>query len=126
VFVRDLANSSLHCSELFPYDTDMRNDNSGAALDPEAVRIGALLRGLREANGWTLERLGGAIGKTHHYLSKIERGHRKAKVTLCRDIAHAYGMQPEPLIAEAFPHLRGVALTAACSPGHDAPQERPA
>jgi DNA-binding XRE family transcriptional regulator len=125
VLVRDLAISALHCSELFPYDTDMPNDNSGVALDPDAIRIGALLRDLREANGWTLERLGGAIGKTHHYLSKIERGHRKAKVPLCRDIARAYGMPPAELIGAAFPHLHGVALSAACGSDH-AQQERPA
>lgn len=126
VFVRDLAKTALQCSRLFPYDTDMPNDNGGADLDPEAVRIGALLRDLREANDWTLERLGSAIGKTHHYLSKIERGHKKARVTLCRDIAEAYDMPPVELIAEAFPNLHGVALTAACGPDRDAQQERPA
>lgn len=59
------------------------------SLDPEAVRIGATIRSLRKSSRMTLKELGEAVGKTHHYLSKIERGQKPAPRELIVDIAEA-------------------------------------
>ncbi|OLT30069.1 hypothetical protein BJF79_39660 [Actinomadura sp. CNU-125] len=74
-------------------------------LDPEAERIGAVLRNLRDTRGWTLQNLGSAIGRSHSYVSKVERGHVKAakQLALVPAIAAAYGITPRELLAEIYP-----------------------
>ena len=60
---------------------------SSPELDPEAVRIGATIKSLREAYGWKLGELAKAIDRSHAYLSNIENGRKRAPVPLCSTIA---------------------------------------
>lgn len=72
-------------------------------LDPEAVRIGATIRALRDALGWSVGELALAIDKSHAYLSNIEHGRKRCPTKLCRTIAETLG----------------VPLAAIVSPGYD-------
>lgn len=72
-------------------------------VDPEAVRRGATIRTIRKAYGWTLPALGQAVGKSHGYLSKIERGQKLAPVALCTDIAKALGVPAAAIISPGYP-----------------------
>jgi transcriptional regulator with XRE-family HTH domain len=74
-------------------------------LDPEAERIGGILRNLRDAREWTLQNLGAAVGRTHGYLSKVERGHVSTvkQLALVPAIAAAYGIATTELLAELYP-----------------------
>ena len=71
-------------------------------LDPEAVRIGTAIREFRKARGLTLIELGAAVGRTHSYLSKVERGHSKASITLCYAIADALDIRRAALLSPAL------------------------
>lgn len=71
-------------------------------LDPEAVRIGTTIRTLRTTYGLTLAELGTAVGKSHGYLSKIERGEKLAPRALCMDIARALGVKPAAIVSPAI------------------------
>lgn len=80
-------------------------DELAEELDPEAVRIGGVLRNLRDIRGWTLQNLGAEIGRTHSYVSKVERGHVKPakQLALVPAIAAAYGVTTTELLAEIYP-----------------------
>lgn len=54
--------------------------------------MGNRIRELRVHKGWTLRRLGEAIGKTPAYLSIIENGRRPVRMPLLTDIARALGV----------------------------------
>lgn len=70
-------------------------------LDPEAVRIGATIRSLRDAYGMSLVELGRRVDRTHGYLSKVERGIKKAPIALCRAIAEALGVPLHAIVSPA-------------------------
>jgi transcriptional regulator with XRE-family HTH domain len=76
-------------------------------LDPEAVRIGATIKTLREAYGVTLGELASAVGRSHSFLSNIEAGRKAAPMPMCVQIAR---------------HL-GVPLAAIVSPGYGQPSD---
>jgi transcriptional regulator with XRE-family HTH domain len=71
-------------------------------LDPEAVRIGATIRTLRESIGLTLKELGAAVGRDHSHLSRVERGEKKAPRALCIAIARALGVPPAAIISPTY------------------------
>jgi transcriptional regulator with XRE-family HTH domain len=71
-------------------------------LDPEAVRIGATIRTIRQTSGITLAQLGGKVGKSHSYLSKVERGEKRAPRPLCLAIAHALGVPPVAIVSADY------------------------
>jgi len=73
--------------------------------DPEATRIGGLLRNLRRSRGWSLQTLGAQVGRTHSYVSKVERGRVKTtrQLALVPAIAAAYGITTAALLAEIYP-----------------------
>ncbi|WP_084963280.1 helix-turn-helix domain-containing protein [Thermoactinospora rubra] len=71
-------------------------------LDPEAVRIGATIRALRDALGWTVGELAKAVDKSHAYLSNIEHGRKKCPPKLCREIAAALGVPPAAIVSPAY------------------------
>lgn len=73
-----------------------------AELDPEAVRIGATIKALREALGWTTNELAAAVGKSHAYLSNIEHGRKRCPPKLCREIAAAMGVAPAAIVSPAY------------------------
>jgi repressor LexA len=54
--------------------------------------VGKMIRELRLRRGWTLRRLGEAIGKTPAYLSIIENNRRRIRRPLLEDIARALGV----------------------------------
>jgi len=61
--------------------------NAGDAL----VRLGEDLRSVRKAQGFTLQDLADASGKSVSFLSKIERGRARPSVTALQEIAAALG-----------------------------------
>lgn len=71
-------------------------------LDPEAVRIGATIRALRNALGFPLGDLAKAIGKSHAYLSNIEHGRKRAPAPLCREIAEKLGVPPAAIVSPGY------------------------
>lgn len=62
-------------------------DPTTASLNPEAIRLGATIRALREAHGLNITELATAIGKSRAYLSNIEAGRKEASPVVCRSIA---------------------------------------
>ncbi len=54
--------------------------------------VGSKIRELRLRRGWTLRKLGEAVGKTPAYLSIIENKHRPVRRPLLEDIARALGV----------------------------------
>lgn len=57
------------------------------SLDPENVRVGVIIRTLRESRGLTSDELGEAIGVTGGQVRHIERGLRRASLANCVAIA---------------------------------------
>lgn len=72
-------------------------------LDPEAVRIGATIKALRDALGWQLGELAQALGKSHSYLSNIENGRKRAPTKLCREIAEKLGVPAAAIVSPGYP-----------------------
>ena len=56
------------------------------------TQLGEDLRGLRKAQGLTLEDLAAASGKSVSFISKIERGHARPSVTTLQELAGALGV----------------------------------
>jgi transcriptional regulator with XRE-family HTH domain len=80
----------------------MTDSPDGPALDPEAVRIGATIRALRDGRGWKLIELAAAVDYSHGYLSKIEHGLKKCPSWLARDIAAAIGVPPAAIVSPGY------------------------
>lgn len=57
------------------------------ARDPEAVRLGATIKALREAYGLKREELARLTEVTRRYLQYIEDGEKRAPLPLCRKVA---------------------------------------
>jgi transcriptional regulator with XRE-family HTH domain len=70
--------------------------------DGEAKRIGATIRALREAHGFSVVGLAAAIGKSHAYVSNIEHGRKRAPRLLCRDIAAALGVPLGAIVSPGY------------------------
>lgn len=78
-------------------------------LDPEAVRIGATIKSLREAYGWKVGELAVAIDRSSSFLSNIEAGRKHAPRPLCRKIADAIGVPLAAIISPAYADVAEVA-----------------
>lgn len=76
---------------------------SATELDPEAVRVGATIRTIREAYGWKLGELAAAIGRSHSFLSNIEAGRKHAPKPLCIEIAKALGVPLAAIVSPSYP-----------------------
>lgn len=70
--------------------------------DPEAVRIGATIRALRDALGWSVGELAIAVEKSHAYLSNIEHGRKRCPTKLCRTIADVLGVPPAAIVSPGY------------------------
>jgi transcriptional regulator with XRE-family HTH domain len=75
---------------------------NNAELDPEAVRIGATIRALRDALGWSVGELAAAVDKSHAYLSNIEHGRKRCPVKLCRAIAQVLGVPVGAIVSPGY------------------------
>jgi len=71
-------------------------------LDPEAVRIGATIRALREALGWRRGQLVAAVGKSYAYLCNVEAGRKRCTPQLARQIADALGVPVGAIVSPAY------------------------
>lgn len=60
--------------------------------ESERLEMGRQIRGLRRANGLTLEQLASACGRSPGFLSKVERGIARPSITALQDIAEALGV----------------------------------
>lgn len=70
---------------------------------PEAIRFGKRVRELREAKGWTLEKLGEAAKMNELQVGHIERGASDPKLsTICR-LARALDVRAGDLIDAGRP-----------------------
>ncbi|WP_299848297.1 cupin domain-containing protein [uncultured Roseovarius sp.] len=66
--------------------------NEITAPERALVQLGDDLRGLRRAQGLTLEDLATASGKSVSFISKIERGQARPSVTTLQELAGALGV----------------------------------
>jgi transcriptional regulator with XRE-family HTH domain len=72
-------------------------------------RLGAVLRGLREARGWSLSYVGEISGTSGANISKIERGRAKEySLALLSKLAEAYGLR----LCELFALVEAVELAS--------------
>lgn len=86
--------------------TDDANCRWLGAHMPEASiqeQVGARIRELRKAHGWTLERLAEHAGKHYTYIGGLERGDRNATLGVLHDVATALGVSLQRLFRLA-PH----------------------
>ncbi len=71
-------------------------------LDPEAVRIGATIKSLREAYGWKVGEFATAIERSSSFLSNIEAGRKHAPRSLCRKISDVLGVPLAAIISPEY------------------------
>jgi transcriptional regulator with XRE-family HTH domain len=83
-------------------------------LDPEAVRLGATIKALREAYGLRTAELAEGVGISDRYLRYLEDGTKKAPLELCRKMANFLNI---PLAAIAVPTYGDVTKTPAEAAG---------
>lgn len=76
--------------------------NDRTDLDPEAVRIGATIRALRTALGWTITELATAVEKSHAYICNIEAGRKRCPGKLARQIAEALGVPVGAIVSPGY------------------------
>ncbi len=72
--------------------------------------VGKKIRELRVQRGWTLRKLGDAIGKTPAYLSIIENGRRPVRRELLEEIAGALGVGASYFTGEKEPERKSEIL----------------
>lgn len=68
------------------------NKNEEKPPHDALIQLGEDLRGLRRAQGLTLEDLAAASGKSVSFISKIERGQARPSVTTLQELAGALGV----------------------------------
>jgi transcriptional regulator with XRE-family HTH domain len=74
-------------------------------LDPEAVRLGATIRALREAHGLTVPQLAAAIGLSDRYLRYIESGEKKVTPQVCHSIAGTLNVPLAAITVEGYEQI---------------------
>ena len=74
-------------------------------IDPEAVRLGATIKALREAHGLTVPQLAAAIGLSDRYLRYIESGEKKATPQVCRSIAGTLNIPLAAITVEGYERI---------------------
>lgn len=75
---------------------------ASGGINPEAVRIGATIRALREALGWKLGELAKAVDRSHAFLSNIEHGRKLCPRPLCKAIADALGVPVAAIVSPGY------------------------
>lgn len=60
--------------------------------------VGARVRELREAKGWSQEELGFEAGLHRNYVGGIERGERNVAIVNIAKLAKALGVRPRELL----------------------------
>lgn len=65
---------------------------------PEAITFGKRVRALREAKGWTLERLGEEARMNELQVGHIERGASDVKLSTVLKLARALGVTASELL----------------------------
>ena len=74
-------------------------------IHPENVRVGAIIRALREAHELTVTELARAIGVSRPLMSLIESGKRKATMANCRDIARVFRVPLAAITVEDYAEI---------------------
>lgn len=73
----------------------------------EAVRLGAVIRRMRQQRGWTVAKLAQRSGMSATYLGIIERGGNLPSLTAIFDLCEALAAHPADVVrevaAERFP-----------------------
>lgn len=85
---------------------------SSSELDPEAVRVGATIKTLREAYGWKLGELAQAVGRSHAFLSNIEAGRKRAPRPLCSKIATVLDVPLAAIVSSEYAQATSARETA--------------
>jgi DNA-binding XRE family transcriptional regulator len=68
--------------------------------DPDAVRFGIIVRGLREKHGWTRDEMAERAGMNASYLGFIERGENVPTLTIIILIAETLEIDAGSLVRE--------------------------
>lgn len=63
------------------------------------VAFGGRLRSLRQARGWSQERLAQAVGLDRSYVGGVERGERNVSLENISKFARGLGVKPSELLA---------------------------
>jgi transcriptional regulator with XRE-family HTH domain len=63
-----------------------------------AVKIGAAVTRLREAKGWTQQRLAEAAGLSQPYVANVEAGRYGASLAVAQSLAKALGVTVDELL----------------------------
>ena len=74
--------------------------------DPEDIRVGAIVRALREAHGLTASELGRAIGKSERLIHAIEAGFRHATPPVCRSLASTFKIPLAVFTIDGYEQIR--------------------
>jgi transcriptional regulator with XRE-family HTH domain len=69
-------------------------------MTPKEIKrwVGARVRELREAKGWSQEELGFQAGLHRNYVGGIERGERNVAIVNIGKLAKALGVRPRDLL----------------------------
>lgn len=69
-------------------------------MTPKEIKrwVGAKVRELREAKGWSQEELGFESGLHRNYVGRIERGEQNVAVVNLAKLAKALGVRPSALL----------------------------
>lgn len=69
-------------------------------MTPKEIKrwVGAKVRKLREAKGWSQEELGFKSGLHRNYVGGIERGERNVAIVNVAKLAKALGVRPSELL----------------------------
>ncbi|MBU1588385.1 MAG: XRE family transcriptional regulator [Actinobacteria bacterium] len=94
-----------------------------AAIDRQAVQVGARIRALRRARGLTLEELGARCELSHPFLSQLERGRARPSMVSLERIARALGSSQLELLAGGDDTASTIVRAAGCTRGHYAEGE---
>lgn len=75
-------------------------DGCAVTDDPDLQALGASIRRLRKARGWSIEELSDACGLSANYISDLERGQRNVGVKALFAVARSLGSSPAVFFAE--------------------------
>jgi len=68
------------------------------ATEDIRITVGRMLRGYREAKGWSQEELGFRSGLHRNYIGGIERGERNVALLNLAKLAQALDLRPRDLL----------------------------
>src|ERR1700674_964364 len=90
-------------------------------VDPEARRLGAILRRLRDERGWTLITFGRRAQMNPTYLGFLERGENIPSLTVFLHLARVFAVDPADWVREinVQPRPRASRVEATPMPADD-------